>query len=96
MPDENRSIYDRLSVERQESAALQAVDGAGPFAGGSRGTPEPALSADLLATFVERRLRWLPACAGRSRDSRVARPGPAPRGHERGATGGSWDVSGFA
>jgi len=97
MPVRARFIDPRRSVEQQERVALQASGGAAPMAEGPRGAPKPALSADLLATLVERRLYWLPAVrATLARDSRCSpRPGP-PRRHERDAAGRNWDLRGFA
>lgn len=105
MPVPARYTDPRRSVERQDSvapqaeggAAPQAEGGAAPNAEGRRGVPKQALSADLLATLVERRLRWLPPVRAALARDRLCSPRPGlARRHARDAAGRNWDLRGFA
>ena len=84
----------RPSDPGRETVGLRAI---GPAAWAARDATKQALSAELLATLVERRLRWLPAVrTALALDACCSPRAGLPRHHERDAAGRNWDLPGFA
>lgn len=83
-------------LRAQRGASGLWSGGAEPTARGLAAAPKQALSAKLLATLVERRLRWLPAVRTAIACDRQCAPRPGlPCHHPRDAAGRNWDLRGF-
>lgn len=90
-----RARFTDSPLRAQRTASGSRSGGAEPTVRGLA-APKQALSAMLLATLVERRLRWLPVVrTAIARDLHCApRPG-LPCHHPRDSAGRNWDLRGF-